>query len=214
VGAPTSIDEVVDSPDPRETDTRETDARETDRDASRPNDAAPLEMRSLFEQHYGSVWRLLRRFGVARSNVDDAAQEVFWITARRLADIRPGSEHPFLYGVALRVASNLLRRQKTAPPLAGVETLADIADSSPSPQDELEDRRARRALDAVLDAMPLELRTVFVLFELEGLPVKEIAAIEQIPVGTASSRLRRAREEFSAVAKRVRAHLARQGETW
>jgi RNA polymerase sigma-70 factor (ECF subfamily) len=62
-------------------------------------------------------------------------------------------------------------------------------------------------LDVALDQLPRELRTVLVLFELEGLPVKDIAELEAIPVGTAASRLRRAREEFSQVAKRLRALL-------
>jgi len=62
-------------------------------------------------------------------------------------------------------------------------------------------------LDEVLNRLPVDLRTVFVLHELEGLEVREIAEIEGIPVGTASSRLRRAREEFSAVARRVRGGL-------
>jgi RNA polymerase sigma-70 factor (ECF subfamily) len=53
--------------------------------------------------------------------------------------------------------------------------------------------------------MSLDLRAVFVLFELEGLEVREIAALHEIPAGTASSRLRRAREEFSTLAKRARA---------
>jgi len=63
----------------------------------------------------------------------------------------------------------------------------------------------------VLARMPLELRTVFVLFELEGLEVRAIAELEGLPVGTASSRLRRAREEFSAIARRVRASLDARG---
>ena len=50
-----------------------------------------------------------------------------------------------------------------------------------------------------------ELRVVFVLFELEELSVPEIAKIVGVPEGTASSRLRRAREEFQKAAKRVRA---------
>ena len=58
--------------------------------------------------------------------------------------------------------------------------------------------------------MPLELRTVFVLFELEGIAVKDIAALEEIPIGTASSRLRRAREEFSAISRRMRRALMGQ----
>jgi RNA polymerase sigma-70 factor (ECF subfamily) len=64
----------------------------------------------------------------------------------------------------------------------------------------------------VLDQMPLELRTVFVLFELETMQLVEIAELEGIPVGTASSRLRRARAEFSAIARRVRPILERRGD--
>ena len=73
------------------------------------------------------------------------------------------------------------------------------------------ERQAREILDDVLNRMPNDLRTVLVLCELEGLEVRQIAELEEIPVGTASSRLRRAREEFSAVAKRVRAGLVSDG---
>ena len=63
----------------------------------------------------------------------------------------------------------------------------------------------------MLERLPLELRTVFVLFELEGLQIRDIAELEEIPLGTVGSRLRRAREEFSAIAKRVRATLLTRG---
>ena len=52
--------------------------------------------------------------------------------------------------------------------------------------------------------MSLELRTVFVLFELEQMTKTEVAALLDLPVGTAVSRLRRAREHF-------RASLVRRG---
>ena len=51
-----------------------------------------------------------------------------------------------------------------------------------------------------------ELRTVFVLFELEELSAPEVAGLTGLPVGTVASRLRRAREEFQLAARRVRAH--------
>lgn len=76
----------------------------------------------------------------------------------------------------------------------------------------IERRQARALLDLALSRLPLELRTVFVLFELEGLPVRDIAELEEIPLGTASSRLRRAREEFSAICKRMRATLGARRE--
>ena len=170
--------------------------------------APPRDLRSLFQSHYASIWRLLRRLGVQHAQLDDAAQEVFWVAARRFADIEVGREHAFLYGVALRVAAQESKRQKAADPLAELEAVPRVVDSGPSPEEQLEQRQARQLLDAVLDAMPPELRVVFVLFELEGLEVSHIAALQEIPLGTASSRLRRAREEFSASAKRVKAAFA------
>ena len=168
------------------------------------------DLQALFQAHYASIWRLLRRLGVPSGQLDDAAQEVFWVAARKLAAIEAGREHAFLYGVALRIASNWLRRQQAAPRFGEWDEAHQAIALGPSPEEELAQRRARVLLDAVLERMPLELRTVFVLFELEGLPVKEIAELEDVPLGTASSRLRRAREEFSAIAKRVRAQLLRE----
>jgi DNA-directed RNA polymerase specialized sigma24 family protein len=51
-----------------------------------------LDLRALFEKHYASIWRLLRRLGVPQSQLDDATQEVFWVAARRLSDIETGRE--------------------------------------------------------------------------------------------------------------------------
>jgi RNA polymerase sigma-70 factor (ECF subfamily) len=170
-------------------------------------------LEALFDAHYADVWRLLRRFGVRSSELDDAAQEVFWVAARRLADIQAGRERSFLYGVALRVASNVLRKERVRPAMTALDSLPELGDESPSPEQQLEQRQARELLDVVLSRLPLELRTVFILAELEGIPLKEIAELEELALGTASSRLRRAREEFSAAAKRLRATLLGRGGT-
>ena len=172
--------------------------------------AAELDLRALFEVYHASIWRLLRRLGVPIAQIDDAAQEVFWVAARKLEQIEAGKQHAFLYGVALRVAANELRRQASTPPRGAVEDLDRLVDAAPTPEEQLEQARARQLLDAVLDRLPLELRAVLVLFELEGLDVRNIAEIEGIPIGTVGSRLRRAREEFSAIARRLRARSAAQ----
>jgi RNA polymerase sigma-70 factor (ECF subfamily) len=64
------------------------------------------------------------------------------------------------------------------------------------PEQLLDSKQRRAALDRALDEMPLDQRTVFVLFELEGFLLPEIAESLQIPLGTATSRLRRARQRF------------------
>ena len=166
-------------------------------------------LRTLIDAHYASIWRLLRRYGVSEDKTDDAAQEVFWIAARRLSDIKAGSESAFLYGIAIRVAARARRERE--PRMVESETLETLADNRPSAENLLDERRARELLDRVLDSMEEKLREVFVLFELEEIEIPAIAEILEIPVGTVGSRLRRAREEFSAIAKRVRAQLSFRG---
>jgi hypothetical protein len=72
----------------------------------------------------------------------------------------------------------------------------------PSPEELLDQKRARSALQSVLSAMTPDLRLVFVLFEIEELTLPEIAAATGAPLGTVTSRLRRAREQFQSIVKR------------
>jgi RNA polymerase sigma-70 factor (ECF subfamily) len=60
-------------------------------------------------------------------------------------------------------------------------------------------------LAEILDGMPLELRTVFILFELEQMTKTEISNVVGIPEGTVVSRLRRAREVFENRVKQRKA---------
>ncbi len=168
------------------------------------NDEDALDLRALFERHYASIWRLLGRLGVPGADLDDATQEVFWVAARRIEDIQPGSEHAFLYGVALRVASDARRRLSTSHPVQPVHETPNLQTLQLDPEQELQAHQARQLLSLALDHMPEEQRSVFVLHELEDLEVQTIASMQAIPVGTASSRLRRARQTFAAVCRRLR----------
>lgn len=168
----------------------------------------PADLRAMFLRYHDDVWRLLRRLGVREAHVDDCLQEVFWVAARRFADIVPGRHRAFLYGVSLRVASQEVRRQR-ASALSLAPEPAEQVDPGPSPELQVATGELRALLERVLSALPQEQREVFVLFELEDLRVQDIAHIYDIPVGTASSRLRRAREAFSAAAARLRATLER-----
>jgi RNA polymerase sigma-70 factor (ECF subfamily) len=150
--------------------------------------------------HHTFIWRALRRFGVAEEHADDAAQQVFCVFARRLAHVPMEKEKTFLCGVAVRVAQGV-RRDRSRRPLDLDDAALEAARSAtPLPDEELEERRARAILDRILDALPPDHRTVFVLHELEELTMAEIAAALSLPPGTVASRLRRARELFDALA--------------
>ena len=147
----------------------------------------------MIQNDYRLIWRLLRRLGVPLHGVDDAVQQVFLIAAERLDDIRENSERAFAFGTALRVAQTLRRR--IAREQMGAEGDRNVS-PLPGPEELADQQRAREVLGRVLDGMPFELRTVFVLFELEGLSSPEIAELENVPLGTVASRLRRARARF------------------
>ena len=157
----------------------------------------------IVRANHDFIWRLLRRLGVPESVVDDAVQQVFCIATRRVDDIAAGSERSFLFGSALRVASD--GRRSAAQRERPSALLADEVDPRPSPEELADTRRKRAVLDEILDQMPIELRTVLVLFELEQMTKSEVAELLGVPVGTAVSRLRRAREEFKAAVQRRRA---------
>ena len=168
---------------------------------------------SLFETHAAFVARALRRLGIPDRDVEDGLQEVFLIAQSKLDAIEAGKEKSFLFGIARRRASTL-RRSLDRASRRNELSLNDIETSEPPPDSAewTEQRRARALLDEVLDALPLDLRTVLVLHELEEMESAEIAEMLGIPTGTVASRLRRAREKFEIEADRMRARLAIEDE--
>jgi RNA polymerase sigma-70 factor (ECF subfamily) len=159
-------------------------------------------LRELLAEHFSFVWRSLRRFGLSEDRADDAAQQVFLVLSRRLDDVSPGSERAFLLRTAMHVASDVrrsagFRREVSDPDPAGELPSTLETDGL------VEQRRARELLDRALDAIEFDLRTVFVLYEVEEMTVGEIADLLAIPYGTVGSRLRRAREKFHAAVARI-----------
>jgi RNA polymerase sigma-70 factor (ECF subfamily) len=178
-----------------------------------PARAAHARFHALAETHLSFIWRSLRRLGVPDAGVDDAVQKVFLIALRRLDDIQEGHERAFLFATAMHVAADVRRvlaRTRTRE-RSDDDALDAAVDSAPTPDQAVDQKRARALLDEVLDAMDDDLRVVFVLFEIEGLTSPEIASLLGIPLGTAASRLRRSREHFHTIAKRVRTSVSRGG---
>jgi RNA polymerase sigma-70 factor (ECF subfamily) len=165
-----------------------------------------VKLRRLVDQHFDFVWRSMRRLGVPQAGVDDATQQVFWTASRKLDAIVPGREKAFLFGVAVRIASDARRvanrqRQRER---SGSSELELFSHPDPS-ADELVDRKRMRALlDDFLDELSLEVRTSYVLFEAEGMTVTEIADLIDVPPGTVASRIRLARKRLDALVDRLK----------
>jgi len=179
---------------------------------------APESFELTYRQHFVFAWRALRRLGVCERDLNDAAQDVFLVVYRKLPEF--DFECPvttWIYAICLRVASNRRRsaahcHEKLAEDAEQFERAEPALDADAERQ-RLVERRA--LLEAALDAMSLEQRAVFTLFELEGRTGQEVAAILGVPAPTVHSRLRLAREIFrrSIERHRTREHfeLSRAG---
>jgi RNA polymerase sigma-70 factor (ECF subfamily) len=158
---------------------------------------------ALVRTHLPAIWRFLRRVGLSKEDADDAAQEVCLVAVTKVDLIEEGQDRRFLFGIALRVASRTRRSQKTRAERtdAGVE-IDHVHSTEPSSDELLERKEARALLDQALSEMKPDIRTAFVLYELEQMTMIEIANLTDAPPGTVASRIRRGREQFQEAATR------------
>jgi RNA polymerase sigma-70 factor (ECF subfamily) len=166
----------------------------------RQNDA---RLRALVDRHMDLAGRIIRNLGIADCDVDDVLQQAFSVTADRLDDIAPGKERAFLIQTAIRLCASA-RRARALSRETATDELPDVSDGRPSPEELSDLAGKRRMLDGVLGGMDLDLRSVFVLYEVEEMTMAEIATVLQLPAGTVASRLRRAREDFLGRVHRLR----------
>jgi RNA polymerase sigma-70 factor (ECF subfamily) len=157
---------------------------------------------ALYGAELGYVWNALRRLGVQPRDLEDLCHDVFVIVFRNL-DVYDARRpiRPWLFGIAFRVASDYRRSARHRREVSGT-TREPVC---PAPRaDEVMMRHERQQLVArALEALDLDRRAVFVMHDIDGHVMPDIAAALGIPLNTAYSRLRLARVDFAAAVKRV-----------
>jgi RNA polymerase sigma-70 factor (ECF subfamily) len=175
-----------------------------------PDTRAPTRgpsLRDLFDMHATYVWSTLRRFGVHTPDLEDVTHDVFLQVHRHLAEYDTDRPiRPWLFGFAYRVALQYRRRAHRRLEVSGDPDTATHPGLLPDERAAAQDDRS--LVLAALEAIEVERRAVFVLYEIDGVAIDAIATSLGIPANTAYSRLRVARAEFAAAAKRL---LARRG---
>jgi RNA polymerase sigma-70 factor (ECF subfamily) len=161
---------------------------------------SPTEFETLYRTHLGLVWRALRRFGVGEASLDDAAHEVFVSFHRHLEDIEPDRYPAWLYGASRRVAANWRRTQARAERKRDRE-LEPAA--LPTADALLRRSEAAQMVEAFLASLPEAQREAFVLVQIDGLKLREAAAVANVTVSTLNSRVRTAREAFREYLRRL-----------
>jgi len=156
----------------------------------------------LVDRHLPVVYRLCKRLLGGREGADDATQEVF---LRALGSLdRIDAEGNFRAWVCT-IAWNFLRDERRKAKVREIvrrgagedpdgEGIFDPEDpKSTSPPEILAQKERREIVDRALDRLEPGLRAILVLRDVEGLSYEEVAAILGCRLGTAKSRIHRAR---------------------
>jgi len=165
------------------------------------------DFETIYREHFRFVWRTVRRLGIEGALVDDVVQEVFVVVHRRLGDFEGRSAaKTWLYGIVRRVVADHRRTMRrkplgTAPEGEGLDTASTPEEG---PEASAEQAERVRLLHQLLSQLDEAKREVFILAELEGLTLAEIAEALGVNANTVASRLRAARREFEAALEEQR----------
>jgi RNA polymerase sigma-70 factor, ECF subfamily len=162
----------------------------------------PAEFSQLFTTEAPRIWRALRRLGVRDADLEDLVQDVFLVVYRRWGDFRGESSlRTWIYGIALRKAL-AQRRNRHARGVVDL-THPELPSSMPEQNQELARSELRGALQTALERLREGKREVFVLYELEELPMRDVAALLAAPLHTCYARLYAARAELAVMLRRA-----------
>ena len=153
---------------------------------------------------YNYIYRMVR----GAADAEDLTQETF---VRAYLSIHSFQSRASLNTWLFRIATNLCidfsRKKRTQAPTASLqmdgeeeqeETQREIPDVAFDPQRLMLNKELGQRLEAAIGELPEKLRTVVLLYDIEGLPYEEIAAIAGCPLGTVKSRLFNARAALRA----------------
>jgi RNA polymerase sigma-70 factor (ECF subfamily) len=164
------------------------------------------ELEPIVKAQRARVRRVLRARGVADRDLPDAEQEVFLVVHRKLGEFEGRSTlATWVHGIAVNVASEHRRRAcNRRESLAASEASSPVTIAASDPEAQLEARDALSRVRAALDSLSAEQREAFLLHELSGLSMHEIAQQLEVPLKTVFSR-------FYAARRGIALALARRG---
>jgi RNA polymerase sigma-70 factor (ECF subfamily) len=198
-------------------------ARETDSDLSlleRLRSGDQLALADLVERHHHSLLRLASVFLRNRASAEEVVQETWMAVLKATASFEGRSRiKTWIFRILIRRAQTRLIREARTIPFSALrrsrleaESVVDSVceEISPpcyekTPEEQVIERETMRCLKLALEGLPVHLRAVVTLRDIEGLDSGEVCNLLGISDATQRVRLHRARSRLRAALKR---HLA------
>jgi RNA polymerase sigma-70 factor, ECF subfamily len=155
--------------------------------------------------HLDAAFNLARWLTGSAADAEDVVQEAMVRALMYFPSFRGGSSRAWILQIVRNTAYGALKarrgeRMAGRASLDEATAIEDIPDPADDPEKALILSDALDRIDALLEALPLELRETLVLRELEELSYREIAQVTAVPIGTVMSRLWRARRMLVKIA--------------
>lgn len=150
---------------------------------------------------YNTAYRIMGEGGAA----EDATQEAFISMYQKLHTYRGGSFKAWILRIVTNACYDELRRRQRRPVTALepedddgelVESPKWMEDTSPTPDESMDQSELEGAIQHCLDGLDENFRTVVVLVDVSGEDYETVAGIIHKPMGTVKSRLARARQKL------------------
>ncbi len=192
-------------------------ARETDSDLSlleRLRAGDELALADLVERHHHSLLRLASVFLRNRASAEEVVQETWMAVLKATASFEGRSRiKTWIFRILIRRAqTGLIREARSIPFSALRRSRLETEEISPpcdeqTPEKQVIERETMRCLKLALERLPIHLRAVVTLRDIEGLDSGEVCNLLGISDATQRVRLHRARSRLRAALKR---HLAEE----
>lgn len=164
--------------------------------------------RALYEQYRQRVFRTAYRLLGRREQAEDVTQEVFVTLFHRLDSFDHRSAFTtWLYRITVNACYDVMRKQERRAKYRAddvdLHTVENLPLGSARADEDARQREVQHYVERALGRLGQELRTTFVLREMEGLPYEEIARVLDVSQGTVASRLARARQQLAEVLRGI-----------
>ena len=155
-----------------------------------------LDFATTFRDEFSYVWNTLSRMGIASRDLEDVTHDVFVNVCRQWTSYDPSRPiKPWLFGFSFRIASDYRRLARHRREV--MRAVPDPEDRAPLAIEMLIGAEERARLEAALQEVKLEHRAVLMLHDIDGFAIPDVARELGMPLNTAYSRLRLAREELA-----------------
>jgi RNA polymerase sigma-70 factor, ECF subfamily len=173
----------------------------------------PDNFDKLYRDHVDLLYRFANRLCGEAETAKDLVQETFLNAYRGLGTFRGDAQiSTWLYTIAARACIRMRRKRKGEPerelsldefiPTSEGEFRLQVPMEGQTPEEALQNKELRHALDAAINKLPKKYKMVLVLRDMEGLSAKEVGSIMGLNERAVKSRLHRARlfvrQELSA----------------